>query len=85
MLHNNLIHVGKIRFNFIKGEFTWNVEVAEGVNLKEVQRMYIPSELNMLLALVGFRDIKVYSCNDGLFTTKTLGFDEIEMLVIAHK
>lgn len=73
------------KFDFIKGEFTWRAEVTEGVILKEVQRMYIPSELNMLLSLAGFRDIKVYSCKDGIFSTKTLGFDEIEMLVIASK
>jgi len=73
------------KFDFIKGEFTWRAEVTEGVILKEVQRMYIPSELNMLLSLAGFRDIKIYSCKDGFYTTEALGLDEIEMLLIAHK
>lgn len=73
------------KFDFIKGEFTWSADVAKGLTLNEVQRMYIPSELNMLLSLAGFRDIKVHSCKDGVFTTEALGFDEIEMLLIASK
>lgn len=73
------------KFNFIKGEFTWSAELTEGVILKEVQRMYIPSELTMLLSLAGFREIEVYSCKDGFYTTEALGFDEIEMLLIASK
>ncbi len=73
------------KFDFIKGEFTWSAEVSEGNILKEVQRVYIPSELTMLLTLAGFSDIKVFSCKDGVFTKNSLGFEEIEMLVIAKK
>lgn len=73
------------KFDFLKGEFKWSAEVSEGNTLEETQRMYIPSELTMLLNLAGFRDIKICSCRDGVFTKANLGIEDIEMLVIANK
>jgi 2-polyprenyl-3-methyl-5-hydroxy-6-metoxy-1,4-benzoquinol methylase len=73
------------KFDFITGEFSWSAEVSEGTFLKEIQRMYIPSEISMLLTLAGFKNVEIYSCKKGVFTTDRLGFDDIEMLVIASK
>ncbi len=73
------------KFNFLKGEFTWSAEISPGESLKETQRLYIPSELTMLLTLAGFKNIEIFSCKGGVFSRNTLGIDEFEMLVIAHK
>lgn len=73
------------RFDYINGTLLWSAKLDDEVELSEMQRLYIPSEIKLLLSIAGFKDVKIYSCNDNIHSKNKLGFDEIEMLIVAKK
>lgn len=71
-------------FDYLNGTLEWSANI-EGEKLKETQRLYIPSEILLLLTTAGFNDIQFYSCTDVRFTNDKLGIEDIEMLIVAEK
>ena len=72
------------RFDYLNGTMDWDCEM-DGVQLRERQRQYTPSEMKLLLTLSGFQDIEVLSCADGAFSDSPMGIEDIEMLVCARR
>ena len=73
-------------FDYINSTMIWSPPIEfGGEKLSELQRLYAPSEIKMILGLCGFVDIQILSCNDGEFFDYKMGIDDIEMLVLAKK
>ncbi|QVK19053.1 methyltransferase domain-containing protein [Mycoplasmatota bacterium] len=72
------------RFDYINSTMNWDANI-DGENLSEEQRQYTPSEIKMLLLLCGFKNIKILSCANGIFSDSPMGIEDIEMLVLAEK
>lgn len=73
-------------FDYIKAITHWKTPVPfDGDILYEDQRIYTPSEINMMLQWVGFRDCVVSGCEPGNFSGQQLGIDDIEMMISARK
>jgi len=53
--------------------------------LQENQKLYIPSELEMMFVLSGFRDVRICGCEPGNFKGQALQADDIELMVIGVK
>lgn len=76
------------KFDFINGTLLWSAKVAENeseIELTEIQRLYIPAEIKLLLSLAGFKRVEIGSCVNNEFSYDELGLEDIEMLVIAQK
>ncbi|NPA94431.1 MAG: hypothetical protein GXO58_03275, partial [Thermodesulfobacteria bacterium] len=50
--------------------------------LKEEERLYIPSEIQILFELAGFREVEVFGCAPGRFEGQPLQIDDVEMMVV---
>ncbi|MDF2540451.1 MAG: cyclopropane-fatty-acyl-phospholipid synthase [Herbinix sp.] len=74
------------KFDYLNSTMLWAPPFEyNGEKLNELQRIYAPSEIQLLLRLCGFGDIQVLSCVNGEFSDRRMGIDDIEMLVIAKK
>lgn len=74
------------KFDYINGEILWETpEDWKGRKLKEVERVYTPSEAIMLLSLSSFKKINIYGCSSGNFNYQDLEPDDIEMMVVGQK
>jgi len=72
------------RFDYLNGIVHWSCEL-DGEELREDQRLYVPAEMKLLLALAGFEKIEILSCADGIFTDAPMGIEDIEMLALAGR
>lgn len=72
------------KMNHVTGIFRFEAPGKNGPLLENV-RMYIPSELEMLLSLAGFCDVALCGCESGNFARQELGADDIEMMAIARR
>jgi|GEM_PF-4452221 len=73
-------------FDYINSTIIWAPSIEfGGEELSEIERLYAPSEIKMILELCGFSKIQILSCNDGKFSDYKMGIDDIEMLVSAKK
>jgi len=72
------------RFDYLNGTMDWDCEM-DGVQLRERQRQYAPSEMKLLLTLGGFDGIEVLSCAGGAFSDCPVGIEDVEMLVCARR
>jgi len=74
-------------FDFKQGSVLWQMpdDWHGGEKLKEMERVYIPSEIAMLLEIAGFRNIEILGCKPGNFQRNALDPDDIEMMIICIK
>jgi len=74
-------------FDYISGTVLWQTPDGwpGGEKLREQERVYIPSELGMLLELAGFAAVKICGCAPGDFSGRRLSPDDTEMMVVARK
>jgi cyclopropane fatty-acyl-phospholipid synthase-like methyltransferase len=79
--------VSSSSFDFLKGISHWAVpdDWHGGGKLAEDQRVYIPSEIAMLLQLAGFGEVQVYGCGPGDFRKQDLVPDDTEMMIVCRK
>lgn len=56
----------------------------EPYTLKELRRLYTPSEMILLLRLGGFQNTQIFSCADGIFSDSRMGIEDIEMLAVSQ-
>lgn len=76
----------KSKFNYINSTILWAPPIEfGGEKLSEAQRVYTPSEIQMLLRLCGFSEIQILSCKDIEYSNNKMNIDDVEMLVIAKK
>ena len=74
---------GDERFCFVSGIQKWQTPPDwGGEELREEQKLYIPSEIQMLFELAGFGGVKIYGCAPGHFHGQALRIEDIEMMVI---
>jgi len=75
---------GDERFCFVRGIQHWETPPDWGgeERLVEEQRLYIPSELRMLLEMAGFEEVAIYGCAPGSFQGQPLRIDDIEMMAV---
>ena len=74
-------------FDFLKGTQQWQMpqDWSGRETLRETQRLYIPSELEMMFVLGGFCDVRICGCAPGNFNGQPLKIEDIELMVIGTK
>ena len=78
-------------FDYLQGSVHWRLpddwyeEHYNGEKLKDIQRVYITSEIKMLCEIAGFGDIEICGCRPGEFNRQPLEPDDIEMMIVCSK
>lgn len=73
-------------FDYINSTMHWShPQESDGEQLSEIQRLYTPSEMQMLLSLSGFANIRILCCSNHTFYEDRMGIEDVEMLVLAQK